>query len=162
MSEADILQSFNALYQEDPQLRHILGEFPDRYTVPEKLSILQAYKKGGGVAGLAEIIEDDDEEQPAAAPKTGEEELYEAEEELDIDLDNPNDVKVIHDEFKKLYDQDQQFRQSFGEEALELGPLQKYQIIEAYNKNGMEAVMNLLQHSADQSGIMGQMGEDGA
>jgi hypothetical protein len=43
---------------------------------------------------------------------------------------------------------------SFGEEALSLGPLQKYQIIDAYNKNGMEAVMALLTTSADQSAIM--------
>ena len=42
---------------------------------------------------------------------------------MDIDLDDPEDVKVIHNEFKKLYDNDDQFRQSFGEEALELGPL---------------------------------------
>ena len=42
---------------------------------------------------------------------------------LDIDLENPEDVKVIHDEFKKLYDSDENFRQSFGEEALQLMPL---------------------------------------
>ena len=158
MSEPEILQNFAVLYRDDPQLRQILGDFPERYTVPEKLSILQAYKKGGGVEGLAEIIEDDDDEERKPAP--GEDGEDDDGEELDIDLDNPDDVKVIHDEFKKLYDQDQQFRQSFGEEALELGPLQKYQIIEAYNKNGMEAVMNLLQHSANESGIMQSM--DGA
>ena len=47
-------------------------------------------------------------------------------EELDIDLENPEDVKVIHDEFRKLYDSDDNFRSSFGEEALQLMPLQKY------------------------------------
>ena len=62
MSEPEILQNFAVLYRDDPQLRQILGDFPERYTVPEKLSILQAYKKGGGVEGLAEIIEDDDDE----------------------------------------------------------------------------------------------------
>jgi hypothetical protein len=40
-----------------------LGEFPDRYSLDEKLSIIQAYKKGGGVAGLADIIEDEDDEE---------------------------------------------------------------------------------------------------
>ena len=75
-------------------------------------------------------------------------------EELDIDLENPDDVQVIHDEFRKLYDSDENFRQSFGEEALQLQPLQKYQIIEAYNKNGMEAVLALLANSADQSAIL--------
>lgn len=150
MSEEEILSAFDKLYKEDPELRKILGDFPERYTVPEKASILQAYKKGGGVAGLAEIIEDEeDEDQPAAAAQDDDDEG----EEMDIDLDNPEDVKVIHDEFKKLYDQDTNFQHSFGEEALDLGPLQKYQLIEAYNKNGMEAVMALLQNSADQSGI---------
>lgn len=38
--------------------------------------------------------------------------------------------------------------------------MQKYQIIDAYNKNGMDAVMALLTNSADQSAIMQQM--DGA
>lgn len=153
MSEEEILSAFDKLYKEDPELRKILGDFPERYTVPEKASILQAYKKGGGVAGLAEIIEDEeDEDQPAAAAQEGTNDDEEGEE-MDIDLDNPEDVKVIHDEFKKLYDQDTNFQHSFGEEALDLGPLQKYQLIEAYNKNGMEAVMALLQNSADQSGI---------
>lgn len=104
MSEPEILQNFDVLYREDPQLRQILGEFPERYTVPEKLSILQAYKKGGGVEGLAEIIEDDDDEEQPAAAATGEDAGDDEGEELDIDLDNPEDVKVIHDEFKKLYD----------------------------------------------------------
>jgi hypothetical protein len=31
----------------------------------------------------------------------------------------------------------------------ELSPLQKYQIIDAYNKNGMDAVMALLNNSVD-------------
>lgn len=35
--------------------------------------------------------------------------------------------------------------------------MQKYQIIDAYNKNGMDAVMALLTNSADQSAIMQQM-----
>ena len=59
------------------------------------------------------------------------------EEEVDIDLEDPEDVKVIEMEFKKLYDTDGDFKTNFGEEAFELGPLQKYQIIDAYNKNGM-------------------------
>lgn len=76
------------------------------------------------------------------------------EEEVDIDLEDPNDIKIIESEFKKLYDQDENFRSSFGEEAFELDAVQKYQIIEAYNSNGMEAVLALLADSADQSGIM--------
>ena len=107
MSEPEILQNFAVLYRDDPQLRQILGDFPERYTVPEKLSILQAYKKGGGVEGPAENIEDDDDEENQRHAAPGEEGDDDDGEELDIDLDNPEDVKVIHDEFKKLYDQDQ-------------------------------------------------------
>lgn len=47
----------------------------------------------------------------------------EMEEEMDIDLNNPEDVKIIHTEFQKLYDADEQFRESFGPESLELLPL---------------------------------------
>lgn len=48
------------------------------------------------------------------------------EEEVDIDLEDPEDVKVIEMEFKKLYEKDDEFKTNFGEEAFELGPLQKY------------------------------------
>ena len=73
---------------------------------------MTAYKKGGGVQGLAEIIEDDPDDAVEG------EDMDDDGEELDIDLENPDDVKVIHDEFRKLYDSDENFRQSFGEEAL--------------------------------------------
>ena len=76
---------------------------------------------------------------------------------MDIDLDDPEDVKIIEEEFQKLYENDEQFRTNFGEEAFELLPVQKYQIIDAYNKNGMEAVLALLSSSADQSALMEQM-----
>ena len=73
------------------------------------------------------------------------------EEEMDIDLENPNDVKIIENEFQKLYENEEKFKNDFGEEMFELSPLQKYQIIDAYNKNGMDAVMALLNTSVDQS-----------
>ena len=47
----------------------------------------------------------------------------ELEEEMDIDMNNPEDVKIIHNEFQKLYDADEQFRESFGPESLELLPM---------------------------------------
>jgi hypothetical protein len=40
MTEEEILSAFDQLYQQDPELRKILGDFPERYTVPEKASIL--------------------------------------------------------------------------------------------------------------------------
>ena len=65
---------------------------------------------------------------------------------------------MIEEEFKKLYDKDEEFRNNFGEQAFELGPLQKYQVLDAYNRNGMQAVMALLlANSADQSAIMNQL-----
>ena len=73
---------------------------------------------------------------------------------MDIDLDDPEDVKIIEQEFQKLWDSDSQFQKNFGVEAFELEALQKYQFIDAYNKNGMQAVLSLLQTSADQSGII--------
>lgn len=132
----------------------MLGEYPDRYTLEEKLSIVQAYKKGGGVAGLAEIIDDEDSnDEPATQGGQGGNKAEEEEEDVDIDLEDPEDVKIIEQEFRKLYDKDEDFRTNFGEDAFELGPLQKYQIIDAYNKNGMEAVLALLTTSADQSEV---------
>ena len=72
-------------------------------------------------------------------------------EEMDIDLENPEDVKIIENEFQKLYDNEEKFKNDFGDEMFELSPLQKYQIIDAYNKNGMDAVMALLNTSVNES-----------
>jgi hypothetical protein len=108
----------------------MLGGTSD-YDLQEKLSILQAYKKGGGVAGLADIIDESEDDEGAQQQqlKQAEEQMQamgeeeELEEEMDIDLNNPEDVKIIHTEFQKLYDADEQFRESFGPESLELLPL---------------------------------------
>jgi hypothetical protein len=80
---------------------------------------------------------------------------------MEIDLENPEDVKIIEQEFLNLYQQDEQFRESFGDEALELEPIQKYHIIDTYNKQGFQAVLALLINSADQSGILKQMDANG-
>lgn len=50
----------------------------------------------------------------------------EDEEEMDIDLENPEDVKIIESEFQKLYENEEKFKNDFGEEMFELSPLQKY------------------------------------
>ena len=63
INEEELLDEFNAIYNHDAELRQMLGDDPDRYSIEEKLSIVQAYKKGGGVAGLAEIIDDEDEDE---------------------------------------------------------------------------------------------------
>jgi len=42
---------------------------------------------------------------------------------MDIDLDDPEDVKIIEQEFQKLFDNDPQFQKNFGEEVFELDPL---------------------------------------
>ena len=45
------------------------------------------------------------------------------EEEMDIDLENPEDVKIIENEFQKLYENEEKFKNDFGEEMFELSPL---------------------------------------
>lgn len=61
LHESQIIEEFDELYKHDAELKKMLGEYPDRYSIEEKCSIVQAYKKGGGVAGLAEIIDDEEE-----------------------------------------------------------------------------------------------------
>jgi len=51
------------MYQGDAELKQMLGEYPDRYSLEEKCSIVQAYKKGGGVQGLADIIDDEEDSE---------------------------------------------------------------------------------------------------
>lgn len=59
--ESQIIQEFDTIYNKDEELKKMLGLYPERYSLEEKLSIVQAYKKGGGVAGLAEIIDDEED-----------------------------------------------------------------------------------------------------
>lgn len=66
-TEEGIIQQFDAIYKNDPALQQLLGDQPMSYSVEEKLSIIQAYKKGGGVQGLAEIIDDDEDDDQQAA-----------------------------------------------------------------------------------------------
>ena len=47
-------------------------------------------------------------------------------------------MKIIEEEFRKLFEKDEDLKNNFGEDAFDLGPLQKYQIIDAYNKNGID------------------------
>ena len=49
-----------------------MGDQPEQYSIDEKITILSAYKKGGGVRGLDDIIEKDDDKsgaQPAMDPQ---------------------------------------------------------------------------------------------
>ena len=116
-TEEEINAQFDQLYQSDVALQELLGENPNNYSAEEKLTIIQAYKKGGGVQGLADIIEDDSQDgadanglSPDAMNRQLQQEQFqqqqmvdgipgadadEDEEEMDIDLENPNDVKII-------------------------------------------------------------------
>jgi hypothetical protein len=134
ITEEEVMKEFDAIYTNDPELQQMLGEFPERYTLEEKLSIVQAYKKGGGVQGLADIIDDEDDEDAQMAAGQGGQGgndnrgsyatgADEEEEDVDIDLEDPEDVKIIEQEFRKLYEKDDDFKTNFGEEAFELGPL---------------------------------------
>lgn len=155
MTPEQVEQEFNLIYESDPALQEILGGFPERYSVEEKQSIVEAYKKGGGVQGLAEIIDDEEEQEdgegqfPPNPQRRSSRGVEEQEDELQINLDDSDDVKLIEEEFQRVYNSDEQFRTNFGEEAFELGPIQKYQIIDAYQKNGMDGVLALLSSSAD-------------
>ena len=61
-----------------------------------------------------------------------------------LDLENPEDIKLINNEFMEIYNADKEFRESFGESAHELPPYHKYQIIDVYNHRGMEGVYMLM------------------
>ena len=62
-TEEGIVPQLEDIYNSDPALQQLLGDQPSSYSVEEKLSIIQAYKKGGGVQGLAEIIDDEEEDE---------------------------------------------------------------------------------------------------
>lgn len=88
----------------------MLGDFPDHYPIEEKLSIIDAYKNGGGVAGLANIIEEDDAQPVNHQYVEQQQHQLGDDDAVEIDLENPEDVKVIENEFRKLYDEIEDLR----------------------------------------------------
>jgi hypothetical protein len=72
-----INDQFNYIYENDPQLRQVLGNEISGLSLEEKYQIMNAYMKGGGVQGLL-----------------GEEENEGVDEE---------DAKVIEEEFNTIF-----------------------------------------------------------
>lgn len=54
-----INDQFNYIYENDPQLKQVLGSEVEGLSLEEKYQIMNAYMKGGGVQGL---LADDDNE----------------------------------------------------------------------------------------------------
>ena len=64
LSEEQINDQFKEIYDTDSDLRDVIGEFVENYSVQEKLSVLQAYKKAeNSVLGLIAIMDDDDDDE---------------------------------------------------------------------------------------------------
>ena len=133
----------------------MLGDHPDAYPTEEKWSIVQAYKKGGGVAGLNDIIEHDDADDfdddfnDRQDIGGGDDQHHQfdgsgQDHDVEIDLNNPDDVKIIEDEFRTLYDECEDLRNLYGEALLELEIVEKYQVIDAYHRGGIGAIQELL------------------
>ena len=40
LHESQIIDEFDQLYHQDPELKKMLGEFPERYSIEEKCSIV--------------------------------------------------------------------------------------------------------------------------
>ena len=68
LTPEEAIEQFNMIYQSDPELQALLGDQPEQYSVDEKITILSAYKKGGGVRGLDDIIEKDEEKSGIIPP----------------------------------------------------------------------------------------------
>ncbi len=97
-----MLEQFNYIYQNDAALRKLLGNEVQNYSVEEKLEILRAYMEGGGVQGLV-----DNEDEFAA---------------LDID---PEEEKMINEQFDEIYKSDPKLRQLLGDNVTSLGAHEK-------------------------------------
>lgn len=75
------------IYERDPQLRQVIGAEVASLTLEEKYQILQAYMNGGGVQGLLE----------GGATGAGD------------DMDS-EDERIIEEEFKQIYEEDEKLR----------------------------------------------------
>ncbi len=58
-----INEQFNLIYENDPQLKQMLGDDLSAIDLQQKYQILTAYMNGGGIQGLIEDDEKGDEEE---------------------------------------------------------------------------------------------------
>ena len=84
--EKMILEQFQMIYDQDPQLREVIGPEAASLNLEEKYQILNAYMQGGGVQGLLAAGEDEGGE---------------------VDSE---DERAIEDEFNAIYQADAELR----------------------------------------------------
>ena len=102
-----IIDQFNLIYENDPELRQLLGGDISGLSLEEKYQILTAYMNGDGVRGLME------------------------------DPEKSDDEKLIEDEFNAIYEADPKLRELLaGADPSNLNIKEKYQIVVAYKKGG--------------------------
>ena len=67
MTNEEVDAEFDAIYKSDPAFEEMLSGYVDNFSAEEKYTIVVAYKQGGGIEGLKDIIdleEEDEEQQP--------------------------------------------------------------------------------------------------
>ncbi|CDW91019.1 UNKNOWN [Stylonychia lemnae] len=123
-----INEQFNQIYENDPQLRQVLGNEINGLSLEEKYQIMTAYLNGGGVQGL---LGEDDE-------KAG------------IDDD---DARAIENEFNTIYTSDSKLREILqGQDPTKLTLEEKYEILAAYKKGGgVQGLLGGLEEEEEES-----------
>lgn len=113
-----IEEQFNYIYENDPQLRQVLGSEAQGLSLEEKYQIMNAYMKGGGVQGL---LGDEDNEG----------------------LDE-EEAKMVEEQFKEIFDTDPKLREVLqGQTPETLTIREKHELLMAYKKGGgVEGILN--------------------
>ena len=135
---------FSGLLQSNQEVSELLGNDASLFQEDDKIALIQAYQNNG-IAGIKDIIEDDDNSQ----------DLNLEQQILDEVQQNNSGFQAngnsIEQQFLNIYETDQYFRDQLSEEALALDVEQKQQIIDAYNQNGTQGVLEMLQNHQELS-----------
>lgn len=106
-----INDQFDYIYQNDAELRQMLGDQVAGMSLEDKYSIMNSYMKHGGVQGL--LMDDENEG-------------------LDAD-----EAKAIEDQFNEIYQEDAKLREVLQDQTPQtLSLREKYELLVAYKKGG--------------------------
>ena len=101
-----IEEQFQALYDDDPELRKVLEKSDvNTFSVEEKYQIIDAYMQGGGAQGLQIEMQDDEEEEM---------------DEQTLEQMSREDKRALEEQFMALYKQDPVLKQVLGSDPASL------------------------------------------
>lgn len=136
MTEAQICEKFQELYDKDPELRKVLAKSNvATFHVEEKQQIIEAYMQSGGASQLHIEMCDDSQDEASLSSQAARKLLEGSGDDAEImtqeqvEMMSKQDKDLLEREFKYLWTNDPVLHQLLGKDPSSLSLWQKYQVM---------------------------------